>query len=99
MELVKHCHVPNCDALHNIVFIENRAVISVNEFYKIVRHWEKNVENICGEKCKKNRKILYATQTFKFCKNAKRKRFKKKQRPKKKNNKNIRNGIGKILPT
>ena len=47
----------------------------------------------------KNRKILYATQTFKFCKNAKRKRFKKKQKQKKKSNKNIRNGIGKILPT
>ena len=40
MELVKNCHVPNCDGLHNTYFIGNRAVISLNEFYKIARHWE-----------------------------------------------------------
>ena len=68
MELVKHCHVPNCDALHNIVFIENRAVISVNEFYKIVRHWEKNVENICGEKCKKTEKYCMPHRRLNFVK-------------------------------
>ena len=55
MELVKNCCVPNCDGLHNIVFNGNRAIITVNEFYKIVRHWERNVENICGEVCKQER--------------------------------------------
>ena len=30
-------------------------------------------------KMSKNRKILYVAQTFKFCENAKRKRFKKKR--------------------
>ena len=53
MEVVRNCHVPNCDGLRNIVFIGNRAVISVNEFYKILRHWEQNVENICGKECKR----------------------------------------------
>ena len=50
-----YCHVPNCDGLHNICFYGNRAVITVNEFYKIVRHWEKDVENICGKTCKKEK--------------------------------------------
>ena len=97
MEVVRNCHVPNCNGLHNIVFVGNRAVISVNEFYKIVRHWEKNVENICGEECKRTEKYCIP-HTFKFCENANRKRFKKEQRPKK-NNKIIQNGIGKAMPT
>ena len=52
MEIVKNCSVPNCDGLHNIVFNGERAVITVNEFYKIVRHWEQNINNICGKDCK-----------------------------------------------
>ena len=56
MELVKNCHVPNFDGLHNIYFIGNRADISVNELYKIARHWQQNVENICGKECKRTEK-------------------------------------------
>ena len=52
MEKVVNCNVPNCDGKHDIIFIENKEVISVQEFLKIVQHWEKNVENICGKICK-----------------------------------------------
>ena len=44
----------------------------------------------------KDRKILYAAQMFKFSEYAKRQRAKKEQR-RKKDNKNIRNGIGKTM--
>ena len=44
----------------------------------------------------KDRKILYAAQTFKFSEYAKRQRAKKEQR-RKKDNKIIRNGIGKTM--
>ena len=44
----------------------------------------------------KDRKILYAAQTFKFSEYAKRQRVKKEQR-RKKDNKIIRNGIGKTM--
>ena len=68
MEPVKNSHVPNCDELHNIVFIGNRAIISVNEFYKIIRHWEKNVEKICGEKFQKTEKCCMSHRHLNFVK-------------------------------
>ena len=68
MELVKNCHVPNCDGLHNIYFIGNRAVISVNEFFKTVRHWEQNVENVCGKECKKPGKYCKPHRRLNFVK-------------------------------
>ena len=88
MELVKNCHLPNSDGLHNIYFNGNRAVISVNEFYKIVRHWEQNVENICGKECKKPEKYCKLHRRLNFVKMLKDSVLKKKQRPKK-DNKNI----------
>ena len=68
MELVKNCHIPNCNGLHNICFNGNRAVISVNEFYKIVRHWEQNVENICGKECKTPEKYCKPHRRLNFLK-------------------------------
>ena len=68
MEIVKNCSVPNCDGLHNIVFNGERAVITINEFYKIVRHWEQNINNIC-EKRLQIRETMFATQMFKFYQN------------------------------
>ena len=68
MEVVRNCHVPNCDGLHNIVFIGNRAVISVNEFYKIVRHWEQNVKNICGKEFKRTEKYCLPHRCLNFVK-------------------------------
>ena len=41
MEKVVNCNVPNCDGKHDIIFIKNKEVISVQEFLKIVQHWEK----------------------------------------------------------
>ena len=52
MEIVTNCSVPNCDGLCNIVFNGERAVITVFEFYKIVRHWEQKINNICGQDCR-----------------------------------------------
>ena len=49
MEVVVNCNVPNCDGTHNIVFIDDKAIISAKDFFKIVHHWGKNVENICGK--------------------------------------------------
>ena len=68
MELVSNCHVPNCDGLHNIYFNGNRAVITVNAFYKIVRHWEQNVENICGKECKNQEKYCMSHRRSNFVK-------------------------------
>ena len=45
-----------------------RAIISVNEFYKVIRHWEKNVENICGEKCQKTEKYCMSHRRLNFVK-------------------------------
>ena len=61
MELVKNCHVPNCDELHNIVFIGNRAIISVNEFYKIIRHWEKMSKTYAEKNFKKQKNVVCRT--------------------------------------
>ena len=52
MEVVVNCNVPNCDGKHNIVFIQQKAVIGMEEFFKIVNHWGKNGENICGKFCR-----------------------------------------------
>ena len=52
MEKVINYSVPNCDGKYNIIFIDDKAIISVKEFFKIVHHWEKNLENICGKTCK-----------------------------------------------
>ena len=52
IQIVTNFNVPNCNGCHNIVFNGNRAVITVNEFYNIVRHWEQNLKIICGEICK-----------------------------------------------
>ena len=79
MEPVKNSHVPNCDELHNIVFIGNRAIISVNEFYKVIRHWEKNVENICGEKCQKTEKYCMSHRRLNFVKMLKESVLKRKE--------------------
>ena len=68
MELVKNCHVPNFDGLHNIYFIGNRADISVNELYKIARHWQQNVENICGKECKRTEKYCIPHRRLNFVK-------------------------------
>ena len=48
MEVVVNCNEPTCNGKHNIIFIDDKAIISVEESFKIVRHWQKNVENICG---------------------------------------------------
>ena len=68
MELVKNCHAPNCDGLHNIYFIGNRADISVNELYKIARHRQQNVENICGKECKRTEKYCIPHRRLNFVK-------------------------------
>ena len=34
-----------------IIFFHDKAIISVKEFFKIVHHREKNVQNICGKEC------------------------------------------------
>ena len=62
MEVVRNCHVPNCNGLHNIVFVGNRAVISVNEFYKLVRHWEKMSKTYVEKNAKEQRSIVYLTR-------------------------------------
>ena len=51
MEVVVNCNVPTCDGKHNIIFINDKAIISVKEFFKIVGHCLKNVEKICGSTC------------------------------------------------
>ena len=52
IQIVTNCNVANCNGCHNIVFNGNRAVITVNEFYNIISHWEQNLENICSKVCK-----------------------------------------------
>lgn len=51
MDLVVSRNVPTCNGKHKIIFFHDKAIISVKEFFKIVHHWEKNVENICGKEC------------------------------------------------
>lgn len=48
---VRNCNVPCCNGQHFIKFINGKAVIPIWEFFKIVRHWTKNVKNICGPMC------------------------------------------------
>ena len=69
MEVIVNCNVPNCDGKHNIVFINDKAIISVKEFFKIVHHWEKNVKKICGKTCQaeifcRPHKLLNLVQLF-----------------------------------
>ena len=52
IQIVTNCNVANCNGCHNIIFNGNRAVITVNEFYNIISHWEQNLENICSKVCK-----------------------------------------------
>ena len=62
MEVVVNCNVPNCDGKHNIVFIKQKAVIGMEEFFKIVNYWEKNVRKHMWEILLIS-KILHTTQT------------------------------------
>ena len=41
MEVVVNCNVPTCNRKHNIIFIDNKAIISLKGFFKKVCHWEK----------------------------------------------------------
>ena len=50
---VKNCMVMCCDGQHVINFKDSRAIIPVQELFKIKECWEKNIENICGTVCKK----------------------------------------------
>ena len=70
MEVVVNCNVPTCNRKHNIIFIDNKAIISVKDFFKIVYHWEKNVEKICGSACQneffcRSHRLLNMTNLFK----------------------------------
>ena len=70
MEVVVNCNVPTCNRKHNIIFIDNKAIISVKGFFKKVCHWEKNVEKICGSACQngffcRSHRLLNMTRLFK----------------------------------
>ena len=52
---VRNCGVPCCNRQHFIKFIGRKLVIPTWEFYQIVRHYEKNIQNLCGIVCSDDR--------------------------------------------
>ena len=52
---MRNCGVPCCDGQHFIKFINGKAVIPMWEFFQIVRHYEKNIQNLCGIVCSNDR--------------------------------------------
>ena len=51
---VINCNVPCCHGQHYIKFINGKAVIPTWDFFEIVRHYEKNIANLCGPVCSSN---------------------------------------------
>lgn len=49
--LVRNYGVPCCNGQHFIKFINRNAVIPTWKFFQIVRHYEKNIEQLCGIAC------------------------------------------------
>ena len=52
---VRNCGVPCCDRQHFIKFIDRKVVIPTWNFFQIVRHYEKNIQNLCGTVCSDDR--------------------------------------------
>ena len=48
---VRNYGVPCCNGQHFIKFINGKAVIPTWEFFRIVRHYEKNIEELCDIAC------------------------------------------------
>lgn len=44
----RNCDVPCCNGQHFIKFIDGKAMIPSWEFFEIVRHYDKNIEKLCG---------------------------------------------------
>ena len=43
--------VPCCNGQNFIKIIDGKVVIPTWEFFQIVRHYEKNIQNLCGIAC------------------------------------------------
>ena len=55
---VRNCGVPCCDRQDFIKFIDGKAVIlkiPTWEYFQIVSHYEKNIQNLCGIVCSNDR--------------------------------------------
>ena len=52
---VRNCGVPCCDGQRFIKFIDGKAVIPTWGFFQIVRHYQKNIQNLCGIACSDDR--------------------------------------------
>ena len=48
---MRNCGVPCCHGQHYIKFINGKAKIPAGEFFEIVRHFEKNIVELCGPAC------------------------------------------------
>ena len=47
----RNCGVLCCNGQHFIKFIDGKAMIPSWEFFEIVRHYDKNIEKLCGIVC------------------------------------------------
>ena len=51
---LSNCRVPGCDGSHAIEKINDRWIMTVEDFNDLYEHYKENVASLCGEPCKKN---------------------------------------------